>query len=99
MDNGDTVVLLGPGDTVLFPHGVRHAFANQSAATTRALVVTSPGGLETLRETTRGVAPDVAAARPGATGASAFPVEQGLRRCHSQGCCLVFGEGNLRSRS
>jgi len=78
MGDGDTVVLLAPGDTVLFPRGVRHAFANQSAATTRALVVTSPGGLETLRERTRGVDPNVAAARPSATGASAFPSNRGF---------------------
>jgi quercetin dioxygenase-like cupin family protein len=37
---------LGPGDAIVLPRGVRHAFANEGDEMVRAHVFCSPGGLE-----------------------------------------------------
>jgi quercetin dioxygenase-like cupin family protein len=37
---------LGPGDVLVLPRGVRHAFANEGGETVRAHFFSSPGGLE-----------------------------------------------------
>ena len=43
---GDEVVTAGPGDLVLKPRGVRHAFWNATDEHARLLEVISPGGFE-----------------------------------------------------
>jgi quercetin dioxygenase-like cupin family protein len=55
---------LGPGNAIVLPRGVRHAFANEGDETVRAHVFCSPGGLECFfREVTAAQsAADVAAA-------------------------------------
>jgi len=59
-------VELGRGDLVLIPRGTRHAFANASGTTMRALIVAVPGGLEGFfRALESGVDAGEAAARAG----------------------------------
>jgi mannose-6-phosphate isomerase-like protein (cupin superfamily) len=43
---GDEVVEAGPGDLVLKPRGIPHAFWNASDEETRVLEIISPGGFE-----------------------------------------------------
>jgi len=47
---GDEVVLAGPGDLVLKPRHVPHAFWNPTDAPARLLEVITPGGFETYFE-------------------------------------------------
>jgi quercetin dioxygenase-like cupin family protein len=47
---GDDVVLAGPGDLVLKPRGIAHAFWNPTDKHARILEVITPGGFETYFE-------------------------------------------------
>ena len=59
----DERIELQPGEAVILPRGVRHAFANAGEVTTRAYFFCSPGGLERFfREVASAGTPDEAAA-------------------------------------